>query len=346
MISAILPWQQTAWKDWMQMRERLPHAILFYGPVGIGKTQFVEHVAASLLCESPGQNGHACGTCQSCNWFSQYGHPDYRRVRPEVLEDEEGAAEGAAEVVETKKSSKTKAPSKDIRIEQVRALSDFMNVSTHRSGQRVVMLHPAEALNTASANAILKTLEEPPPNTVFLLISNNLSRLLPTILSRCRKFALHMPSNDESLKWLDEQGCKDADVWLAELGGAPLAALESAQSETREGIDELLSALCQPSVEIALKTAEKLQKSNIPDLVSCLQRWQSDLFSHKLANRIRYYPRYQKQIAALAKRVETDDLLQSIKQTTERKAVAEHPLSGRLVLEDMLLSYSALFMPA
>jgi DNA polymerase-3 subunit delta' len=93
---------------------------------------------------------HACGVCASCNWFSQSNHPDYRRVRPEVLEDEPGEDDSGEE----KKTAKaSKAPSKDIKIDQIRALADFMNVSTHRSGLRVVMLYPAEALNTAAANA-------------------------------------------------------------------------------------------------------------------------------------------------------------------------------------------------
>src|SRR5690606_27063109 len=112
-----------------------------------------------------------------------------------------------------KKAAKT--PSKEIKIDQIRALADFMNISTHRQGMRVILLYPAEALNTAAANALLKTLEEPPPNTMFLLVSNSLDRLLPTILSRCRKFALTMPGKDEALQWLNEQGVADADAWLA-----------------------------------------------------------------------------------------------------------------------------------
>jgi DNA polymerase-3 subunit delta' len=106
---------------------------------------------------------------------------------------------------EAKKSAKSKTPSKDIKIEQIRNLADFMNISTHRQGLRVVVLYPAEALNTPASNALLKTLEEPPPGTLFLLASNSLDRLLPTILSRCRKFALPMPSHEQALTWLKAQ---------------------------------------------------------------------------------------------------------------------------------------------
>jgi DNA polymerase-3 subunit delta' len=136
-----------------------------------------------------------------------------------------------------------------------------MNISTHRQGLRVVVLYPAEALNMPASNALLKTLEEPPPGTVFLLSSNGLDRVLPTILSRCRKFALPMPSHAEALAWLKEQGVPDADSWLREQGGAPLAAMEQAESGSREDLETLLQLLARPSIEGALKVADKLQKS-------------------------------------------------------------------------------------
>lgn len=179
---------------------------------------------------------------------------------------------GDGEEGEEKKAAKSKAPSKEIKIEQIRQLADFMNISTHRQGLRVVVLYPAEALNMPASNALLKTLEEPPPGTVFLLSSNSLDRLLPTILSRCRKFALPMPGHDEALAWLKAQGVADADSWLREQGGAPLAALAQSESGSREEMDVLLQMLGHPSVEAALRAADKLQKVPLSSLVSWLQR--------------------------------------------------------------------------
>lgn len=326
------------------MRGRLPHAILFHGAQGIGKTHFAEQFAQSLLCETPGADGFGCGHCGSCGWFAQYSHPDYRRVRPEVLEDEEGGeSEEDAEPAAKKSAKSAKAPSKDIRIEQVRALADFMNISTHRQGMRVIALYPAEALNTASANALLKSLEEPPPNTVFLLISNNIDRLLPTILSRCRKFALGMPSHEESLAWLKAEKVDDPEIWLAEQGGAPLAAQAMAQGELREVMDEFLRALAHPGIDNALKTAERLQKTPVVQLVGWMQRWLYDVFSAKSTGRIRYYPRYRNETATLADRAAMPDLLRALKAMNDRRAIAEHPLSARLFIEDMLLDYSTIF---
>ncbi|VXB73928.1 DNA polymerase III, delta' subunit [Massilia sp. 9I] len=334
------PWQQAAWERLQQMRERLPHAILFHGPAGVGKADFMETFAQSLLCENVRPDGHACGECASCGWFLQNNHPDYRRVRPEALEDEP-AGEGEEGAESTTKSKSTKAPSKEIKIEQVRALADFMNISTHRQGLRVVVLYPAEALNMPASNALLKTLEEPPPGTVFLLASNSLDRLLPTILSRCRKFALPMPGHDEALAWLKAQGVQDADSWLREQGGAPLAALAEAEAGSREDMDALLHFLANPAVDGALRAAEKLAKAQLSALVAWQQRWLYDVLSMKLSGRIRYYPRYQKEVAALAGRVSSAKLNRAIKAANERRAVADHPLSAKLFVEDMLLEYTS-----
>ncbi len=345
MAPLIYPWQQHDWQQLQQLRQRLPHAILFHGAEGIGKIDFAERFAQSLLCDTPLEGGHACGNCAACGWFTQYSHPDYRRVRPEVLEQGEGDEEGAeaAEPAAKKTASASRAPSKDIRIEQIRSLASFMNVSTHRAGLRVVALYPAEALNSASANALLKTLEEPPSDTVFLLVAHRIERLLPTILSRCRKIALGMPAPSEALAWLQVQQVADAERWLAEQGGAPLSALAASQDGTAEARDDLLMQLARPDAAGALGVAERLQKTPLALLVAWQQRWLYDLFSCKLSGRVRYYPRHQKALAALAAKVSVSRLQQALRDAGARRAVADHPLSGRLFIEDMLLDYVCIF---
>lgn len=347
MENGIFPWQAQAWADLQQMLPRLPHAILIHGPRGTGKTVFAERFAQALLCERPAAGGHACNSCPSCTWFAQYGHPDYRRVRPEILDDEPGAdgEEGEeAEAAPARKGARaSRPPSKEIRIAQVRALAEFVNVSTHRQGRRVILLYPAGALNTESANSLLKMLEEPPPATVFVLVADSLDRLLPTVLSRCRKFALGPPTPAQALQWLQAAGVADAPALLAAQGGAPLAAQEMAGSELREPLDEFVGHLAQPGVDGAIKAAERLQKTPLPLLVASLQRWLYDLFSLKLSGRIRYYPRYEKQLMALAGRANLAALGQALKAANERRAVADHPLNGRLFIEDMLLEYATLF---
>jgi DNA polymerase-3 subunit delta' len=343
MSQAIYPWQHEDWNRLQRLRDRLPHAILFHGAQGIGKVAFAEQFAQSVLCESPVNDGFACGSCASCGWFLQYGHPDYRRVRPEILEIDTIEDDSESEEGANKKSASSKTPSKEIRIEQVRALAGFMNVSTHRSGLRVVLLYPAETLNSASANALLKTLEEPPPGTLFILVSHRPDRLLPTILSRCRKFPMSLPSTEDALAWLNENEVSDAAQWLALNGGAPLAALMAAEDESASDRELLLGLMAKPDAAHVLSVAERLQKTPIPLLVAWQQRWLYDLFSLKLSGRVRYYPQYQTRLKAIADRSSGDRLQQALRDANNRRAVADHSLSARLFIEDMLLAYISLF---
>ena len=342
MTSTLYPWQQQAWAKVQQLQGRWPHAILLHGPKGIGKTRFAEWLVQSLLCESPEVDGQACTACVSCGWVSQYSHPDYRRLRPAVLETDD--AQPDSEEIETKTSTKTtKAPSKEIVIDQVRNLSSFMTMSTHRQGRRVVVIYPADAMNIAAANALLKSLEEPGPNTVFILVTCSIDSLLPTLISRCHQFALTMPEVDQALQWLSQQMQQNkngADQFLAEHGGAPLAALAASESDTLDQQQDFLRYLQRPNVDGALKLADKLQKSSIPLLLSWMQRWLYDVFSYKLSGKIRYYPRYQKEIIAIAAQLELPALFTLLDTNTQRRAVAEHPLAAKLVIEEMLLDYA------
>ena len=344
MQNHLYPWQHAAWESLQQLRGRLPHAILLYGAAGIGKRDFATLLAQSLLCERPAVDGQPCTACPSCGWFVQYSHPDFRRVRPEALDEEDGdGADDGAEADTRKVSKSSKAPSRDIRIEQVRALANFMNLSTHRNGNRVVLLYPAESLNTASANALLKTLEEPPARTVILLVANRIDRLLPTVLSRCRKFAMPAPSRAAALSWLQAQQVSEADVWLDEQGGAPLAALAQSQAGSHAMLDAFLEQLTRPGRDAALASAEKLQKHPVADIVSWMQRWLYDMFSCKMTGRIRFYPRYRQQLTTLAARADAHALMAVLQTAAQRQAIAEHPLAPKLFIEDMLLEYAQIF---
>lgn len=341
MTPTLYPWQQQAWAQLQQLKNSWPHAILLHGPQGIGKTRLAEWLAQSLLCESPKVDGQACSTCVSCGWFSQYSHPDYRRLRPACLEADDAQAD--SEETETKTSTKTtKTPSKEIIIDQVRSLSSFMTMSTHRQGRRVIVIYPADAMNVAAANALLKSLEEPGPNTIFILVTCSADSLLPTLISRCHQITLTLPDADQALHWLSQQLAQnknEAEQLLAEHGGAPLAALMASESDTQGQQQDFLRYLQQPNVDGALKLADKLQKSSIPLLLSWMQRWLYDVFSYKLSGKIRYYPRYQKEIVAIASQLELSALFMLLDTTTRRRAVAEHPLSAKLVIEEMLLDY-------
>ncbi len=343
--NSLYPWHRKNWEYLVRLKSKLPHALLFYGPAGTGVETFAESFAKARLCENRQPDGKACGECQSCHWFYQNSHPDFRQILPETLEVAKGLDDPEKKSDDDSVSSAkaSKEPSKKIGIERIRSLADFINISTHRGGLRVVFVYPAEAMTTESSNSLLKMLEEPPANTLFILATNRLDALLPTILSRCSKLAFPMPETSMAISWLKEQGVDEAESWLAEQGGAPVTALVESQNGSREEMTLFLTELAAPDDSGLLRTAEKLQKVPLSDLITWHQRWLYDLLSIRLTGSERYYPRYRQQLSGMAGRIDMDSLLKLLKTVNDRKRVADHPLVPRLVLEDMLLDYRKIF---
>lgn len=344
---SVYPWHTANWESLLRREARLPHALLLYGPAGTGIEQCAESWIRAMLCENRPAHGYACGSCQSCHWFDQHSHPDYRLILPEALALARGMepadTDTSGEGDTTGSAKTTREPSRKIGIDAIRNLSDFLHLSTHRGGLRIVSIYPAEAMTSESSNALLKMLEEPPSDTLFVLVSHHLDALLPTIVSRCAKQAFSMPATPAALAWLTAQGIDDAEYWLAEQGGAPLAALEQAQHGNREALTLLLDEMAAPDGDGVLATAEKLQKIPMNELLTWHQRWLYDLLSLSLTGELRYYPRYRTQLEKLASTVRIDRLLTLLRTVNERKKNADHPLVPRLALEDMLLDYRKIF---
>ncbi len=333
-MKTLYPWQTESWQALQGLRTRLPHALLFKGAQGIGKLDMALNFAQSLLCEMPQANGMACQECSSCRWFEQESHPDFRLIQPDVL--------SVAEDGEEKPGAKK--PSREISVDQIRDLSGFANMSAHCGGYRVVVIHPAEALNNNSANSLLKTLEEPTDKLLFLLVTHKPQQLLTTILSRCLSFVVHTPTREAGAAWLAQQGVANPEQALAQTGFAPLQAL--GWVESGEGAEErsiLLAAIRQPAKLDPLALAESLQRSAPVHVIHCLQQWCHDITSAKLAGAVRYFPEQAAEISKLADSVPSEALLRFQKELLDARRSAFHPLNPRLVMESLLLSYRQLF---
>lgn len=338
-------WQQSDLEKLLARRTQLPHALLLFGQKGIGKTALAFDFSQALLCETPQKNGMACGQCAGCLWFTQGSHPDFRLIRPDALaeaSEDSGEAEGDGSTESGAKGGKK--ASKEIRIDQIRALADFINLGSHRSGVRVVLLYPAHTLNLNAANALLKMLEEPPPHTLFLLVADGLDGLLPTILSRCQKVAVAPPEAAQALAWLREQNVGDAENLLAEAGGAPLRAWEfSCQADLRQAQKKLFQGLAQPQQMDALLLADQLYKLPLPVTVDWIQRWLHDLAVVGAVGAVHYFPAQQQALHALAGQAPIQAVLGFTRQVTQFAAIATHPLNPRVQLEALLLQYQRLF---
>jgi DNA polymerase-3 subunit delta' len=326
------PWHREALAKLLSGRERLPHALLVHGPAGIGKVDFARALAAAMLCEAPRDEG-ACGTCPSCHWFSQGNHPDYREILPEASAEEEEGDEADAARAE-------KAKSLVIKIEQVRAVADFMALSTHRAGHRVLVLHPAEAMQPASANALLKTLEEPPPGTLIVLVSDRPARLLPTILSRCARLALRVPARAPALAWLREQAVERPEAALDAAGGAPLLARDLAAPEEAELRRRLVAELSKPGGADTLAFAGTVDRANLERAIWWMQTWVYDLVRARFAGDVRHHAEHAPALQARARGADVEALLDLDRELAEARRLATHPLNPRLLTEHLLLAYN------
>ena len=329
----IYPWQTNIWNHVTAMRGRLPHALLLHGRQGIGKRDFALSWSQSLLCERLQDNGQACEVCASCNWFLQHNHPDYRLLTPE----QDAAADDEPAV-----ASKTGKKSQ-ISIAQVRALSDFLELTSHRDGGlRIAVIHPAEALNAASANALLKMLEEPPPSVVFILVSNQPQKLLPTILSRCRKITMPVPEKSLALQWLEQKGMKDANDFLGYASGSPLIALANAE-EQGSAWKEVIEMLARGNRLDPYNAARVLVAQGMETAIAMLQKWIYDLIACHLTGAIRYHERQVAALQALSKSVDLGVVLDFQRKLDEARKSATHPLNHELQLESLLLQYTQIF---
>ncbi len=338
------PWQTEVARSWLgpEQRERFAHAWLIHGLAGIGKVEFARAAAASLLCESP-DGAMACGHCPACTWYASGNHPDFRRVRPEAVALAEGQAEEAVTDeaggdAEEKKAGK-RAPSREIRIEQIRALESWANTGTHRGGLRIVLLYPAESLNTISANGLLKILEEPPPQTVFLLVADAPDRLLPTLVSRCRRLPLGTPDRESALAWLQEQGVENAAAQLAAAGGAPVAAWRRAQAgiaPRAAWLDTLASALAQARSPDIGQIVDALDKAPAADWLDALQRLLTDVALAQVGVPPRYFPELAGQTSKIAARADQTRVAELSRWLNRQRAIADHPLNARLFAQDVL----------
>lgn len=199
---SLRPWHADAWARLQARRERdaLPHALLLAGPAGLGKRDFLAAFVKGLLCQHP-RDGEPCGVCRSCQLVAAGTHPDVVALSFGLRKDGVTRSE--------------------IVVDQIRDLSARLAMSSQFGGWQIATVDPADAMNAAAANALLKTLEEPTQSTLLILVADQPARLPATIRSRCQRVDFVVPSRAESLDWLAAEGVKDAAAALDAAAGNP-----------------------------------------------------------------------------------------------------------------------------
>ncbi|HTW37581.1 MAG TPA: DNA polymerase III subunit delta' [Steroidobacteraceae bacterium] len=310
---------------------RLPHALLIHEAPGSGGEWLAGWIARMVLCanrlpwQAPSQEPVSgpdapCERCASCQRAAQGQHPDLMLLRP--LES-----------------------STQIRIEQVRELSEELSLTSHQGGYKVAILSPADTMNRFAANALLKTLEEPPQGTLLILVATQPSRLPPTILSRCQRVRVRAPARADAVAWLEAtRGPGEWGRVLSVLGTAPMLAaaadpdqVAAVAVEVRRELEQAAAGEGDP-----VATAERWARSELPLRLICLENWLTDRIRGRLGAgalftevRVGAHPRGHGDSLDLRQLFELLDAVRELKSSFDA------PINRGLALESLLRSLDA-----
>lgn len=316
-----LPWLATPLAELLQSARG--HALILHGGAGSGVLELALRLAQGWLCESAG--GRPCGACPSCHLARQQAHPDLRLLVPETWQLLLGAGAEAEEVVDGEGGKSKRKPSKEIRVEAIRQAIDWAHTTSGRGQGKVLVMFPADAMNAVSANALLKTLEEPAAGLRLLLCTDDPERLLPTIRSRCQRSRLAPPTEAESLDWLAAQGLPDAGWLLRLCGGEPLSAQQAAAQGLTAQVWRQLPA------QVAAGDARVLGAMAVPDAVRVLQQVCHDAMALAAGGPPRYFP-----AEALPPQLSLERLAAWSRVLAQAARQQDHPWNAGLLIESLL----------
>jgi DNA polymerase-3 subunit delta' len=304
--------------------DRLSHALLIHEAPGAGGDWLAKWASQLVLCQKPletaGMGQAPCGACPGCHWVTTAQHPDLLLVQP--VEE-----------------------STQIRIEQIRELSEELSLTSHQGAYKVAVITPADTLNRFAANALLKTLEEPPPRTLLILVATQPSRLPATLLSRCQRIRIRAPARQQAVAWLEAtKGAGDWDAVLDTLGEAPLLAADAdpkavaqVASEVRRTLDEAVAGGGDP-----VATAERWSRAELPLRLRCIENWLTERIraqsgSDGFFTKVGAGP-YTPQLNAV---FNTGHLFELMDGVRELKSSLDTPINRGLALEGVLRRFVA-----
>ena len=320
----IYPWHTDSWLQYVHYlaHERLTHAILVSGPPAIGKLEFCQTYVRHMNCTSPTLQEHPCGTCNNCHLIKAGTHPDVRFINMEKCE----------------KADRTE----QIKVDDIREINRFMALSRQQGQFKIVCINHADKMNINAANALLKTLEEPPPGSVLFLISHRPEGLPATIRSRCQAWRFGIPDSKLALGWLQEKKANPAWQDLLEAcGGRPLLAWElhsSGLGKVRIAFYEQMQALMVGRESIT-GISSKLKNEDPERIIEWMQAWCSDLIRcyFKKDPETIENPDMLKGLQKLARLSVPHSLFDCLDQLAESRRIASPSMNQRLFIENMLV---------
>lgn len=317
----LYPWHESYWQQLLAYVEqgRIPQALLMNGISGLGKLQLGLYFSQFLMCVDR-QRVTPCGQCRSCQLFMAKTHPDFILLEPEE-------------------------PGKVIGVDLIRKLITQLALKPYASSYRIILIQPAEKMNTNAANAFLKALEEPAERTVFLLLTEQMQQLPATIVSRCQKLLFVVPEMGEVETWLHDQGVIEQKTLLLGLAqGAPLKALcyakEGVLEQRQQCFDDWNNILLRHACPVEL--AEKWHKISSSRFLDWLMSWTEDLIkccfqadSCHLSNQD-----LVKNLHVLAKRLDLKSVFGFYSLLLASKHRFQTQLNKQLLFEEILIVWS------
>lgn len=332
----IHPWNQELWQQLTLEPDRSNHALLFHGNNGLGKFSLAIALAHFVLTDN-----HT----QSASLFEAGSHPDLHVVMPEALGElkkESGPSEHVlmANYASRYLEAHSGKPRKTITIDQIRKLSSALATHPHISEHRVILIFAADTMNRNAANALLKSLEEPPANTLFVIVSNEVSVLPKTIRSRCSLVNFHAPDRESALAWLSLQNSMPADecdTYLSISNNHPLQAIELFKNGYLESLKSVLTDvnhLWMRRVDIT-GVAKKWQTLGALTSVDILQKLATDLLRFQLCDspEVLFFPVQKSWVQSSSKKVSRDTLLALLDELNNAKRLLATTVDELLLLE-------------
>lgn len=321
--STLAPWLAQQRQSLLAQRG---HAWLLQGPSGMGQFELGMALVRAWLCEQPGADGAACGHCASCHSIDVHAHADLFVLMPEV--DMMARGWPLSEKAQSEIDDKKRKPSKEIRVDAMRDAVEFTQRTSARGCGKAVLVYPAEQMNAVTANALLKTLEEPPGDVRFVLATEAAHQLLPTIRSRCLAHTMLWPQQAQMLQWLQEQGVSQQDVEVclrAAGGGRPFDAWQMAQSGKGMGVfARLPKAVASGDVAVFAEMSP-------PEVVQWLQKLCHDLMCVAQGAAPRYFAAQD-----LPRAPSVMVLARWAKSLAQEARTAEHPFNANLMTEALV----------
>ena len=320
-MNAMAPWlhQQN-----VSLLSQQGHAWLLQGPSGLGQYELASAMVSAWLCESSNAlTQGACGQCGSCHALSVHTHADLFVLMPETILLELGWP--LSEKAQSEIDNKTRKPSKEIRIDAMRDAIEFSQRTNARGRGKAVLVFPAERMNHVTANALLKTLEEPPGDVKFVLATEAAHQLLPTIRSRCLIHTMIWPSTSDALSWLESQGIskEDSVTMLKAAGGRPDEVLR------QQNLGQSVKWWSQ--FPRAMLSGDASFCADFPpsEVIDALQKLCHDLMMQQTQAPLRYFNE-----ADLPKlKISSAKLSAWFKRLAQAAKTSEHPFNAGLMLE-------------